>query len=70
MLFKSYKDLIASDKTLSGLLNRYRAIPFRFPASVELIRLGAVLDTLVGRRKWLSPTILKKRDILLSGDNI
>ena len=70
MLSKSYRDLITLDKTLSGLLNRYRAILFYFSVFIELVGLGAVSDTLVRRRKWSSPTVLKERDILLSRDSI
>ena len=67
-LAASHRDFTAPKATPSGLPNRYGAIPYRFPASVELCGLGAVSDALVCRRRWSSPAVLAERDVLLGSD--
>lgn len=64
----SHRDLEAPRSTPSGLANRYGAIPYRFPAAVELTGLGALSDALVCRRRWTSAAVLRERDILLGAD--
>ena len=47
----THRDLVATRLSPSGLPNRYRAIPFTFPATIELERLGALSNVLVCRRR-------------------
>ncbi|KIN05310.1 hypothetical protein OIDMADRAFT_87584, partial [Oidiodendron maius Zn] len=54
--------------TPSGLANRYGAIPYRFPAAVELTGLGPLSDALVYRRRWDSLQVLLERDTMLGLD--
>jgi hypothetical protein len=68
MLSKAHRDMTAPEFTPSGLANRYGAIPYRFPAAVEVAGLGALSDALVCRRKWDSLAVLKDRDTLLLGN--
>jgi hypothetical protein len=68
MLSETHRDQTSPKATPSGLPNRYGATPFRFPAGVELVGLGAISDVLVCRRRWNSPAVLKERNILLGDD--
>jgi hypothetical protein len=68
MLSRSHRDMTAPEATPSGLANRYGAIPYRFPASVELSGLGALSDALVCRRRWDSALVIRDRDIMLGRD--
>jgi hypothetical protein len=43
--------MVAARLSPSGLPNRYGAIPFAFPAAIELDGLGALSDALVCRRR-------------------
>jgi len=67
-LATAHRDFTAPRATPSGLPNRYGAIPYRFPASVELCGLGGISDALVCRRRWSSPAVLAERDLLLGSD--
>jgi hypothetical protein len=67
-LAQAHRDLTSPTATPSGLANRYGAIPYRFPAAVELTGLGALSDALVGRRRWDSPQVLAERDVMLGPD--
>ncbi|RDL34485.1 uncharacterized protein BP5553_07613 [Venustampulla echinocandica] len=67
-LATAHRDFVAPKATPSGLANRYGAIPYRFPACVELAGLGAVSDALVCRRRWSSPAVVRERDVLLGKD--
>ena len=67
-LAASHRDFTAPRATPSGLPNRYGAIPYRFPASVELCGLGPISDALVCRRRWSSPAVMAIRGILLGAD--
>lgn len=67
-LATAHRDLTAPIATPSGLANRYGAIPYRFPAAVELAGLGALSDALVCRRRWDSPQVLGERDTMLGVD--
>jgi hypothetical protein len=66
-LAAAHRDLVSPVATPSGLANRYGAIPYRFPAAVEVASLGALSDALVCRRRWDSPAVLQERDIMLCG---
>jgi hypothetical protein len=66
-LAAAHRDLVSPVATPSGLANRYGAIPYRFPAAVEVAGLGALSDALVCRRRWDSPAVLQERDIMLCG---
>ena len=68
MLSAAHRDLVAPQATPSGLGNRYGPIPYKFPAAVEVVGLGALSDALVCRRRWDSGLVLRDRDIMLSGD--
>ena len=63
----AHRDLISPKATPSGLANRYGAIPYRFPAAVEVSGLGALSDALVCRRRWDSPAVVEERDMMLCG---
>jgi hypothetical protein len=67
MLAKAHRDMTAPLGTPSGLANRYGAIPYRFPAAVEVMGLGALSDALLCRRPWDSPAVLRERDTVLRG---
>lgn len=67
-LSEAHRDLQSPKATPSGLANRYGAIPYRFPAAVEIAGLGAISDALVCRRRWDSPMVKKERDVLLGSD--
>jgi hypothetical protein len=41
----AHRDMVAARLSPSGLANRYGAIPFAFPAAVELEGLGALSDS-------------------------
>ena len=60
-----HQDLIADQLSPSGLANRYGAIPFAFPAAVELNELGAISDALVARRRHDNPTVVGEKMIIL-----
>ena len=47
----AHRDMVAARLSPSGLANRYGAIPFAFPAAIELGDLGALSDALVCRRR-------------------
>jgi hypothetical protein len=49
MLLSAYRDIVSPAATPSGLANRYRAIPYKFPAVVKVTRLSALLDALMCR---------------------
>lgn len=67
-LGKAHRDLTSPIATPSGLENRHGAIPYRFPAAVELAGLGALPDALVCRRRWDSPQVLQERNVILGTD--
>jgi len=67
MLSNAHRDMASPSATPSGLANRYGAIPYKFPAAVEITGLGPLSDALVCRRRWDSALVLRDRDILLSG---
>ncbi|CAM6002997.1 unnamed protein product [Sphagnum balticum] len=67
MLAAAHRDMTSPAATPSGLANRYGAIPYKFPAAVEVTGLGALSDALVCRRRWDSPQVLRDRDIMLLG---
>jgi hypothetical protein len=67
-LSAAHRDLVAAKKTLSGLLNLYRRIPYRFLAAVEILGLSAIGDALVGRRKWDSVAVAKEMGIVFRKD--
>jgi hypothetical protein len=50
----------------SGLLNRYGAIPFIFPAAIELAGLDALSDALVYRRRYNQYAVITEKRLLLT----
>ncbi len=67
-LSQAHRDLTTHRLTPSGLPIMQGAIPYRFPAAVELIGLSPISDALTCRRRWNSPLVLKDRDLLLGHD--
>lgn len=67
-LATAHRDLVAPHSSPSGLSNRYGAIPYRFPAAVELVGISALSDALVCRRRWDSPAVVADRNLLLGQD--
>lgn len=67
-LSEAHRDMTALRATPSRLANMYGAIPYRFPAAVEITGLGAISDALVCRRRWDSVQVLRERGILLGND--
>ena len=51
MLSSAHRDMVSPVATPSGLANRYGAILYKFPPSVEITGLGPLLDALVCRRQ-------------------
>ena len=64
----AHMSLSAGHASPSGLANRYGAILFRFPASVEIESMGALSDALVCRLPWDSPRVERDRDVILGPD--
>jgi hypothetical protein len=63
----AHRDLTAAQLSPSGLANRYGAIPFAFPAAVELHGLGAISDALVAVRRHDKETVIGEKMIILKG---
>lgn len=63
----AHRDLVAARLSPSGLPNRYGAIPFAFPAAVELEGLGALSDALVCRRRHDKVSVMQEKKALLLG---
>jgi hypothetical protein len=59
--------MVAARLSPSGLANRYGAIPFAFPAAIELGGLGALSDTLVCRRRHDQYAVVTEKKLLLTG---
>jgi len=66
-LSAAHRDMVAARLSPSGLPNRYGAIPFAFPAAVELTGLGALSDALVCRRRHDRYAVLAEKRCLLTG---
>jgi hypothetical protein len=66
-LSAAHRDLEAARLSPSGLPNRYGAIPFAFPAAIELDGLGALSDALVCRRRHDRYAVLVEKKRLLTG---
>jgi hypothetical protein len=68
-LARSHRDLVAPPRSPSGHANIYGAIPYAFPAAVQLPSVGGICDALVGRQKWSSATVMVEiGDLLLPTD--
>ena len=67
-LSRAHRDLMAPKATPSGLANRYGAIPYKFPAAVEVTGLGGLSDALCGRIRWTSPLAINDRNVILGSD--
>ena len=65
---RSHCDLAAPVAIPSRHLNRYGAIPWWFLGAVELTKISALSNALVGCWKWSSPVVLTERDIILRSD--
>jgi hypothetical protein len=50
MLATLYRDMISLITILLGLVNRYKAILYKFLALVEVTSLGVLLDVLIYKR--------------------
>jgi hypothetical protein len=59
--------MVAARLSPSGLANRYSAIPFTFPAAVELEGLGALSDALVYRRRYNKYAVVSEKKLILIG---
>jgi len=59
--------MVAARLSPSGLANRYGAIPFAFPAAMELEGLGALSDALVCRRRHDKYAVVAEKRLLLTG---
>jgi hypothetical protein len=59
--------MVAARLSPSGLPNRYGAIPFAFPAAIELGGLGALSDALVCRRRHDRYAVVAEKRLLLTG---
>jgi hypothetical protein len=66
-LSRAHRDLVAAPLSPSGLPNRYGAIPFAFPAAVELEGLGAISDAMVCRRRHDKVAVVMEKRLLLKG---
>ena len=51
MLIKAHRDIVASPRTLLGLTNLFSAISYRFLATIKIIRISLLSNTLVRRRR-------------------
>jgi hypothetical protein len=58
---------VAARLSPSGLPNRYGAIPFAFPATIELGGLGALSDALVCRQRHDRHAVVAEKRLLLAG---
>ncbi|RDW72128.1 hypothetical protein BP5796_08162 [Coleophoma crateriformis] len=67
-LAEAHRNLMAARSSPSGLNPLFGAIPYPFPAAVEVLGICAIGDALTGHRKWTSPAVLRDRDILLGAD--
>ena len=67
-LADAHRDLKAPPRTPSGHANLYGAIPYRFPAAVELTAASALSDALLGKRRWDSPAVIRDRNLLLTSN--
>ena len=66
-LVKAHRNLIGGPRTLSSLSNKYRDIPYAFPAAVPLIGLEYISDTLISRVKYDRATVIAKKEKFLNG---
>jgi hypothetical protein len=57
--------MVAARLSSSGLPNRYGAIPFTFPAAIELDGLGALPDALICRRRHDRFAVKEEKRLLL-----
>ena len=63
----AHRDMVATRLSLSGLANRYGAIPFTFPATIELEGLSALSDALVYHRRHDKYAVVSEKRLLLTG---
>jgi hypothetical protein len=63
----AHRDMVAARLSPSGLPNRYGAIPFAFPASVQLEGLGALSGALVCRQRHDNYAVVSEKKLLLTG---
>ena len=63
----AHRDMVAARLSPSGLANRYGAIPFAFPAAIELEGLSALSDALVCRRRHDKYAVVSEKKLLLTG---
>src|SRR5277367_4726204 len=66
-LSNAHRDMVAARLSPSGLANRYGAIPFAFPAGVDLWGLGDLSDALVCRRRHDMCAVEAEKELLLTG---
>lgn len=66
-LSAAHRDMVVAHLSPSGRANRYGAIPFAFPAAIELEGLGALSDALVCRRRHDKYTVVSEKKLLLTG---
>jgi hypothetical protein len=66
-LSNTHRDRVAARLSPSGLANRYGAIPFTFPAAIDLWALGDLSDALVCRRRHDTYSVESEKELLLTG---
>jgi hypothetical protein len=59
--------MVTTRLSSSDLANRYGAIPFIFPAAVELEGLGTLSDALVCRRRYDRYAVVSEKKLILTG---
>jgi hypothetical protein len=63
----THRDIVTARLSPSGLANRYRAIPFAFPAYIQLEGLGALSGALVCRQRRDKYAVVLEKKLLLTG---
>jgi len=63
----AHRDMVAARLSPSGLASRSGAIPFAFPAAIELEGLSALSDALVCRRHHDKYAVMSEKRLLLTG---
>jgi len=66
-LMAAHRDKVAARLSPSGLPNRYGAIPFAFPAAIDLGGLGPLSDALVCRQRHDRHDVVAEKRLLLTG---
>ena len=68
-LAKAHYNLIGSPRTPSSLDNKYSDIPYIFLATIPLIGLGYISNTIIGCVKYDRVTVIAEKERFLNGIN-